>query len=204
MRRGTVRSGLGASSVIFIVFIVLAVCLTVGVAVLIGAGVISFDGNGGQSGGDSGSIITPDDSENLINNPNPRITRNAQFFEILNLEFYLPFEFKNVINNKKGVYEIKLQNDEGKAEVVVYVERATMKADKYLKRKDSSLVVTNTDYTINGTTWVEASSTSTLAYATNFGTLIYAIFCNVEMDSAATANAMEMIPKTLYMKKLYR
>ncbi len=203
MQKGTVRSRLGASSVIFIIFVALAVCLTVGIAILIGAGVIDFTGKGNQGGG-GGSIIIDPTSPDLVDNPNPRITRNAQFFEILNLEFYLPFEFKNVINNKKGIYEIKLQNDEGKAEVVVYVESTNMKAENYLKKRNSDLVITNTDYELNGTTWVEASNTSTLAYATNFGSEIYAIFCNVELDSKATAGAMEMIPKTLYMKKLYK
>ena len=203
MQKGAVRSRLGASSVIFIIFVALAVCLTVGIAILIGAGVIDFTGKGNQGGG-GGSIIIDPTSSDLVDNPNPRITRNAQFFEILNLEFYLPFEFKNVINNKKGIYEIKLQNDEGKAEVVVYVESTNMKVENYLKKRNSDLVITNTDYELNGTTWVEASNASTLAYATNFGSEIYAIFCNVELDSKATAGAMEMIPKTLYMKKLYK
>lgn len=203
MMKGTVRSRLGASSVVFIIFIVLAVCLTVGIAILIGAGVIDFSGNGGSSGG-GGSIIIDPSSPDLIDNPNPRVSRNAQFFEILNLEFYLPFEFKNVINNKKGIYEIKLQNDEGRAEVIVYVEKTNMKAANYIKKRNSDLIITDTEYKLNGTTWVEASNTSTLAYATNFGDEVYAIFCNVQLDSKATAGAMEMIPKTLYMKKLYK
>ena len=140
----------------------------------------------------------------LVDNPYTRVKRNAQFFEILNLEFYLPFEFKNVINNKKGIYEIPLRDDDGKGEVVVYVEKTNMKAEDYIKKLDNNLKITNYSYTVSGTSWVQADNATTLALATNFGSEIYAIVFNVELSSKATENAMEMIPKTVYMKQLYK
>ena len=195
MRQGTVRSRLGANSVIFIVFVVLAICLTVGVAVLMGAGL--FDPSKKGSGGS-------ETTAELVENPYTRVKRNAQFFEILNLEFYLPFEFKNVINNKKGIYEIPLHDDTGKGEVVVYVEKTNMKAEDYIKKLDNNLKITNYSHTVSGTSWVQADNATTLALATNFGSEIYAIVFSVEMSSKATESAMEMIPKTVYMKQLYK
>jgi hypothetical protein len=43
-----------------------------------------------------------------------------------------------------------------------------------------------------------------LAYATKLDGKIYAIYYSVKLDSDATGEAMQMIPKTLYMKKVER
>lgn len=194
MARRTVRSTVSVSTVVIVVLIILAVCTTAVVAVLIGTGVIRLDGS------------KPDDGENtslvLIDNPNKRVTANGRLIEVENLEFYLPYGFE-LTSEERGASHYELKNNEGQAEVVVYIEKSSLKPDKYLKEKDSYLSLTKKEYELSGTTWAEAGNASSLAYATKFGDYMYGVFCTVSLNSSKTEEAMQSISKTLYMKKLY-
>ena len=59
------------------------------------------------------------------------------------------------------------------------------------------------NYPMNGTTWVQAENGTSLAYATRLEDKIYAVYYVVKLDSDDTAEAMQMIPKTLYMARIY-
>ena len=65
------------------------------------------------------------------------------------------------------------------------------------------LEITDKSYVMNGTNWVVGENGNSLAYATELDGIIYAVYYNVKLDSDDTAEAMQMIPKTLYMKKIY-
>lgn len=195
MRR-TVRSGVSPTNVFFIVIVSLIVVLVAGVAILIGTGVIKL--GGGEEPG-----ISEDDGKELADNPYIRVSANGNLIEIENLEFYLPYAFKKG-DRSNGVYHYVLDEIDAQAEVTVYVEKSSSTPDKYLKKKASDLSITNQSYTVNGFSWLEASSEDGLAYVGKFGTEMYAVICKVKMDSSDTVEAMKMIPKTLYMKKLYK
>ncbi len=195
MRR-TVRSGVSPTNVFFIVIVSLIVVLVAGVAILIGTGVIKL--SGGEEPGTS-----EDDGKELADNPYIRVSANGNLIEIENLEFYLPYAFKKG-DRGNGVYHYVLDEIDAQAEVTVYVEKSSSTPDKYLKKKASDLSITNQSYTVNGFSWLEASSEDGLAYVGKFGTEMYAVICKVKMDSSDTVEAMKMIPKTLYMKKLYK
>ncbi|MBQ6487205.1 hypothetical protein IJI89_02130 [Candidatus Saccharibacteria bacterium] len=192
----TVRSGVSPTNVFFIVIVSLLVVLVAGVAVLVGTGVIKL-GGGDEPG------TSEDDGKELVENPYIRVSANGNLIEVENLEFYLPYAFKNG-DKGNGVYHFILDEVESQAEVIVYVEKSSLTPDKYLKKKDNSLSITNQSYTVNGFSWLEASSEDGLAYVGKFGKEMYAVICKVKMDSSATVDAMRMIPKTLYMKKLYK
>ena len=57
---------------------------------------------------------------------------------------------------------------------------------------------------MNGTTWVQGENATSLAYATELDGTVYAVYYAVKLDSNSTAEAMSMIPKTLYMSKIYK
>ena len=197
MQRRTVRSEVRPTNVFFIVIVTLLVTLIAGVSVLIGTGVIKLGGNNEPE-------VEEETDKELVDNPFIRVSANGNLISIENLEFYLPYSFTKVSSNKSGEHHYVLDEVESQAEVVVYIERSTSDPQKYLKKKDSSLTVTNQSYTVNGFSWLEASSESGLAYVGNFGNEMYAVICKVKMDSSATVEAMKMIPKTLYMKKIYK
>lgn len=164
---------------------------------------------GGFDGGNPGDMgpgqNTGSDSTGLIDNPNPRVKVNGKLFQVGNLEFYLPSKFEAASNNgKNGVYAFNLINDDGWATVTVYIEKTSQKPIDYLLSKSSTLEETDSDYEINGTSWVQAENGSMLAYATTYGDQVYAIVYAVKLDSDATSEAMSMIPKTLYFVKLYQ
>ncbi|MBR0460499.1 hypothetical protein IJI91_00675 [Candidatus Saccharibacteria bacterium] len=164
---------------------------------------VEIENTGGTN---TGGTITGGTSEpRLVDNPNPRVRVNGRLAEARNLEFYLPYAFSPASNNGKGgVYTYNLINDDGWADVKVYVEKSSLSPEKYLAKLNSSLKVTDRNYRINGTSWVQAENGSVLAYATNFNGDIYAVVYGVKLESDATSEAMQMIPKTLRMKKIYQ
>ena len=149
----------------------------------------------------TGSSSTP----TLVDNPNPRVKVNGKLIEVGNLEFYLPSKFTAASDNgKNGKYDFNLTEDSGWATVTVYVETTNKKPMDLLLEKSQYLEQTDANYTMNGQTWVQAETGSMLAYATTYGDQVYAIIYSVKLDSDATSEAMSMIPKTLYFKKLYQ
>ena len=120
------------------------------------------------------------------------------------LEFYLPEEFEAGGKNKDGAYTYNLTDDDGWAQVLVYAEYSSLSPSAYLHNISSSLEVTNRDRWIKGTSWTQAENANCLAFATKLDGKIYAVYFAVKLDSDATDEAMKMIPKTLYMKKIIK
>ena len=116
----------------------------------------------------------------------------------------MPSGFKAGGKNSDGAYTYNLTDDDGWAQVVVYAEKSSLSPEKYLLAKSPYLDITDDDYDMNGTEWVQGESGSMLAYATELDGKNYAIIYTVKLDSNATSEAMSMIPKTLYMKKIYK
>ncbi len=153
---------------------------------------------GGSGGGSTGS------SSGVIDNPNKRVTVNGTLAQVGDLEFYLPKKFKSGGKNNDGAYTFNLTDDDGWAQVVVYAENSSQTAKEFLLKKSPYLDITDENYKMNGTSWVEGENASMLAYATKLDGKVYAIIYSVKLDSDATSEAMSMIPKTLYMKKIYK
>ena len=145
-----------------------------------------------------------DDDDALIDNPHTRVTAKGNLVEVDDLEFYLPYAFKAGGKNKDGAYTYNLENDDGWAQVLVYAERSSLSPERFINKISDYLDITDDDYEMNGTEWVQAENANALAYATKLGGKIYAIYYSVKLDSDATGEAMQMIPKTLYMKKVER
>ena len=222
-----VNSGIGKTVTIAVLATMLG-CFVLTFAILMATGVIKFGntaentGNGtstgvetskgsedekepsGDNGTSTGSGNSSKTSDGLENNPNPRVSVNGTKVEVGDLEFYLPTKFKSGGKNSDGAYTYNLTNDDGWAQVLVYAEKSSLSAAKYLLTKSQYLDITDYSYKMNGTTWVEGETGSMLAYATKLEDKVYAIIYSVKLDSEATSDAMSMIPKTLYMKKIYQ
>lgn len=190
-------------------------CLVLMFAVLAGTGVISFNGasSGAETGagtnGTTGTSSTTGDTgsttaDGLIDNPHQRVATKGNLVEVGDLEFYLPKKFEAGGKNSDGAYTYNLVDDDGWAQVLVYAEDSSLAASKFLLEKSPYLDITDTDYEMNGTTWVQGESGSMLAYATKLGGKAYAVIYAVKLDSDTASEAMSMIPKTLYMKRIYQ
>lgn len=145
-------------------------------------------------------------SGEIIANPNPRATvKNAQLVEVGDFEFYLPTAFRAARGNGSGKYVFNLvNNDSGWADVKVYAEKTNADLLTYMSQKDSSLELTDSTYYMNGTSWAEMESGTSLAYGTRLGEMIYVVILNVRLESDATGEAEQMIPKTIRLKKIYK
>ena len=140
----------------------------------------------------------------IINNTNKQVKENGTLVKVGDLEFYLPSKFKAGGKNKDGAYTYNLTNDDGWAQVLVYAENSSLTPATFITNRISSyLDITNSYYRMNGTTWVQAENAYALAYATKLDGKVYAVYYSVKLDSNATSKAMQMIPKTLYMKRIY-
>lgn len=161
------------------------------------------NGGTGSSSGAGGTNSKNDSDDKIIDNPNPRVKVNGTLATVGDLEFYLPKKFESGGKNSNGAYTYNLVDDDGWAQVVVYAEKSSLTPSQYLLKQSPYLDITDTDYEMNGTTWVQGENGSMLAYATELDGKIYAVIYSVKLDSDATSEAMSMIPKTLYMKKIY-
>ena len=190
-------------------------CFVITFAVLAATGIIRFGGAESGAPGIStggGDVVpgnkpegpqTSSSDDGIVVNPNPRVKVNGVLAEVEDLEFYLPDEFEAGGRNQDGAYTFNLTDDDGWAQVVVYVEDTSLSPESYLLKKSPYLDITDDDYEMNGTEWVEAENASMLAYATELDGKVYAVIYSVKLDSDATSEAMSMIPKTLYMKRIY-
>ena len=181
-------------SVIIAVVSTVLVCLVVTIATLFFTGIIKI-GDGGNDADANASMI--------VDNPDKMPRMGGNLVGIGSLQFYLPHSFKEGGKNSDGAFTYNLENDNGWAQVLVYVEKSSLTPEQYLTSISDYLEVKSTDYKLYGTTWAQAENANALAYATKLDGVIYAVFYNVKLDSAVTAQAMTMIPKTLYMKKIY-
>ena len=112
------------------------------------------------------------------------------------LEFCLPDDFQFGAASD-GVYSYNLTDDEGWAEVKVYVEKTSKTPTQVITNLSSNLKVTNQNYTVNGTTWVRAEAGDyMLALSTKHGDSIYTIFYTIKLDSDDTREAWKMILTT--------
>ena len=144
-------------------------------------------------------------TEELISNPNERVVvKGAQLIEIGDFEFYLPKSFEPAKNNSSGKYVFNLSNDDGWADVKVYAEKTTADLLTFMHKKDSLLRLTNSSYYMNGTSWAEMESGSSTAYGTRLGDTLYVVILNVKLESDATGEAEQMIPKTIRLKRIYK
>ena len=203
-----------SQSVIIAVLATVIVCIIIVFGVLLATGVIKFGANTdrdlpmndttGQTPNDTEKNPGNSTSKKIIDNPNKKVAvKNSTPVNVKDLEFYLPDDFELGGKNNDGAYTYNLVDDDGWAQVLVYAEKSNLTPEKYLMKISPYLDITNTNYEMNGTTWVEAENGNALAYATELDGMIYAIYYSVKLDSDETAEAMQMIPKTLYMKRIY-
>lgn len=191
-------------------------CIIITFGILLSVGVIKFDGSdSGTTPSDTQSYQTTnhkndnvpsknhDANDQLIDNPNPKVAVNGTKVTVDDLEFYLPSQFEFGGKNNEGAYTYNLTNDDGWAQVLVYAEKSNLTPEKFLTKISPNLDVTDKNYVFNSTHWVQAENANSLAYATKLDGKIYAIYYSVKLDSEATGLAMQMIPKTLYMSKIY-
>lgn len=213
----------GLQTIIITVLSTALICFLITFIALVCTGAISF-GNPGS--GQPSFVRTSDSDDNdrrgdwdgkkdddksgdkktsrddLVDNPNPRVKANGNLVEVKNLEFYLPSKFEAGGKNKDGAYTYNLVNDDGWAQVLVYVDSTSLSPTQYLNKVSSYLDINDDLYEVNGTKWVEAENGTSLAYSTKVGGKNYVVYYAVKLDSDATSEAMSMIPKTLYMKKI--
>ena len=141
----------------------------------------------------------------LVDNPNARVSvKGAQLIEIGDLELYLPKNFEASRANGNGKYVYNLADNEGWADVKIYAEKTTADLLAYMQKKDSLLRLTNSSYYMNGTSWAEMESGSSIAYGTRLGNMLYVVILNVKLESDATGEAEQMIPKTIRLKRIYK
>ena len=202
-------------SIIIAVLATVLVCFILVFGILLATGVIRFSGdndtpdkNGtnlpGDDRGSGDKRTSGTDTRKLIDNPNKRVTvKDSTLVSVKDLEFYLPDDFQAGGKNDNGAYTYNLVDDDGWAQVLVYAEKSSLTPEKYLMKISPYLDITDTNYRMNGTTWVVGENANALAYATELDGMIYAVYYNVKLDSEETGEAMQMIPKTLYMKKIY-
>lgn len=191
-------------------------CFVITFIVLAATGVIRFGSDDGVvpgtivDGGDvtpSGKTEKPQTSssdDEIIANPNPRVKANGVLVEVEDLEFYLPRGFENGGKYDDGAYTFNLVDDDGWAQVMVYAEKTSLSPSDYLLRQSPFVDITDDDYEMNGTEWVQGENAAILAYATELDGKVYAVIYSVKLDSDTTSEAMSMIPKTLYMKRVYQ
>ncbi len=220
--------GEGASQKQIIIISVLASVLSCVVLFLIIAfatGMIKFGGAeqdniaGGATGGvtsnaaggsTGGAGTTTDGGAGMMDNPNPKVKVNGNLVSVENLEFYLPKHFEKGSEAGGGsesetVYN--LVNDDGWADVKIYVEKTEKDARDYLLSKNSNLTIEQDAWVVNGWSWstAYAAKGAIQAWATNYGEdYVYAIILTVKLDSDESNEAAMMIPKTLYFTKIYK
>ena len=143
--------------------------------------------------------------EEPVANPNARVTvKGAQLIEIGDFEFYLPRDFEPSRANGNGKYVFSLTDDDGWADVKVYAEKTSAELLSYMQKKDSLLRLTNSAYKVNGTSWTQMESGSSVAYGVRSGEMLYVVILNVKLESDATEDAEQMIPKTIRLKRIYK
>lgn len=208
----TKSSGASTQSIVIAVLSTVIVCLILVFGILLATGVIKFgdaDSNtpnfpGSTTNSQGQTPGTPSPSSKIIDNPNPQVTvKDSTLASVKDLRFYLPDDFQSGGKNSDGAYTYNLVDDDGWAQVLVYAEKTNLTPEKYLMKISPYLDITDTNYEMNGTTWVQGENANALAYATELDGMVYAVYYNVKLDSDDTAEAMSMIPKTLYMKKIY-
>ena len=145
------------------------------------------------------------ESGELVENPNARVVaKGAQLVEVGDFEFYLPKDFEAARGNGNGRFVYNLMDNDGWADVKVYAEKTTAELMSYMQKKDSLLRLTDATYYMNGTSWVEMQSGSSVAYGTRLGDTVYMVVLNIKLESDATDEASQMIPKTIRLKKVYK
>ena len=179
-------------------------CLILMFAVLALTGVIKFGNTTPNT--ETTEVNTGDttNSDDLVENTYKRVAVNRNLVETGDLEFYLPKKFESGNKTKDGAYTYNLVDDDGWAQVLVYAENSSLTPSKFLLEKSPYLDITDTDYEMNGTSWVQGETGNILAYATKLDGKVYAVIYTVKLDSDTTSEAMSMIPKTLYMKRIYQ
>ena len=206
-------------SVVIAVLATVIVCAVIVFVVLIATGVIKFGGgdsgsntasggsstSSGSGGTDSSSGSAGESSgKKLVENTYPLARVNDATAAIVGeLTFYLPDDFDAGGKNSDGAFTYNLNDDDGWAQVLVYAEKSDLSPQDFLMKIGPTLEITDMNYPMNGTTWVEAENGTSLAYATRLEDKIYAVYYVVKLDSDDTAEAMQMIPKTLYMARIY-
>ena len=206
-------------SVVIAVLVTVIVCAVIVFVVLIATGVIKFGGINSGSGTMSGGSSTSSDSggssgsggsagesggRKLVENTYPLARVNDATAAIVGeLTFYLPDDFDAGGKNSDGAFTYNLNDDDGWAQVLVYAEESDLSPQDFLLKIGPTLEITDMNYPLNGTTWVQAENGTSLAYATRLEDKIYAVYYVVKLDSDDTAEAMQMIPKTLYMARIY-
>ena len=112
------------------------------------------------------------------------------------LEFCLPKHFG--YGEAGGeVSSYILEDDEGWAEVKVYVKQTQQSPTQFITNLSPNLKVTNQNYKVNDVTWVRAEAGDyMLALATKHDGYIYAIFYSIKLDSDSTTKAWDMILET--------
>ena len=201
--------GASTQSIVIAVLVTVIVCGIIVFGVLLATGVIKFgdSGKGAPENTPAGQVTpgTDNKTSKVVPNSIQRVAMNDDYTlaSVGDLEFYLPDDFKAGGKNDDGAYTYNLVDDDGWAQVLVYAEKSNLTPEKYLMKISPYLDITDQNYVMNGTTWVVGENANSLAYATELDGKIYAVYYSVKLDSDETAEAMQTIPKTLYMKKVY-
>lgn len=206
--KNTQVKGTRTQSIVIAVLATVIVCAVIIFGILLATGVIKFGDSKGVPENASTGQITPgtdNKTSKIVPNSNQRVIMDDDYTlaSVEDLEFYLPDDFKAGGKNDDGAYTYNLVDDDGWAQVLVYVEKSDLTPEKYLMKIGPYLDITNRNYTMNDTNWVVGENANSLAYATELDGTIYAVYYSVKLDSDDTAKAMQTIPKTLYMKKVY-
>lgn len=209
-----------SKSIVIAVLATILGCMVVVLMILMLTGVIKFGGAGepapaphstiedGDPNGTKPGNVGLDDktgtSPKIVENTYKRVRVDGNLAAVRDLEFYLPDDFEAAGKNSDGAYTYNLVDDDGWAQVLVYAEESSLTPEQYLLKRSPNLDITDKSYKMNGTTWVQGENASTLAYATKLEDTVYALIYSVKLESDDTAEAMMMIPKTLYMKRIYQ
>ena len=202
-------------------------CVVIFLVIAFATGMIGFNNNGqannmaggGADGGDTSADGSgdhgssggqADNGSQLIDNPNPKVeVKTGNKVSVGNLEFYLPKHFEMGSQAGGGTESetvYNLVNDDGWADVRIYVEKTNKDARDYLLSKNSRFEIDQDAWVINGWSWSTASAAKggIQAWATNYGDYVYAIILTVKLESDQSNEAAMMIPKTLYFTKIYK
>ena len=192
-------------TIAIVILSAIIICTVVILATLFGFGVIKIsDSLFPEQTSTEQTTDTANTTAKIIDNPNPRVkVKDANLAKVYDIEFYLPDDFEAAGRNDSGAYTYNLVDDDGWAQVLVYNEKTNLTPEQFLNKISPYLDITDKNYQMNGTSWVQAENANALAYATELDGTVYAVYYSVKLDSDATAEAMSMIPKTLYMARIY-
>ena len=177
-------SAVSKSQIIIAVLATILVCVGVFLAIAFGTGMVKFSGQ--NDGDNSAEVSNPDstdtpsetpaetkkpsatpismaDSGQTYDNPNPKVKINGRKVSVKGLEFYLPNNF--IEATKAGgsddlAVTYNLTDDDGWADVKIYVKKTGKDARDFLLEKSPKLTFEQDALVMNGWSWSEGCAAS--------------------------------------------